>query len=64
MNQIIMTYPVAVQLNGKIECIQHISTDELMKPGACYVYIGNDSYSGYDIYLDYNTREYKAADVF
>lgn len=64
MNQKIMTYLVAVQINEKIKCIDHIETDELMRPGTCYIYIGRDNYSGYDIYLDYNTREYKAADAF
>ena len=62
MYSAIMTYPVKVQLNGKTKCIEHVETDELMRPGACYIFITHDDYSGYDIYLDYNTRKYYASD--
>lgn len=59
-----ITYPVSVHINGKVQCIEHIETDELMRPGACYLYMEHDLYSDFDIYLDFNTRKYVAADVF
>lgn len=62
MSQNIMTYPVNIEINGKIKSVEHIETDELMRPGSCYIYMGHDNYSGYDIYLDYNTRKYYASD--
>lgn len=59
-----ITYPVSVKINGKVKCIEHIETDELMRPGACYIYLEHDAYSGFDIYLDWNTTKYYAADEY
>lgn len=59
----IMTYPVAVMINGKIQCIQHINKDDLFRMKASYC--GTDrTYSGYEIYSDMETGKLYAADAF
>lgn len=58
-----LTFPVAVSVNGQIRCIQHIDRDELFKIKASYC--GTDrKYSGYEIYADMETGKLYAADVF
>lgn len=61
MTKYLMTYPVAVELFGKIECIQHIENDDLIM-NRDYIHIGNDSYSGYELWESIITGEIYAAD--
>lgn len=59
----LMTYPVAVMMNGKVECISHIEKDDLFHINASY--IGTDKrYSGYELYADTETGEVYAADAW
>ncbi len=59
----IMTYPVAVLVNGEIRCIQHIEKDDLFRTELAY--IGTDiNYSGYELYADMNTGKLYAADAW
>ncbi len=58
-----LTFPVAVQINGEIRCIQHIEKDELFRMQA--VYCGTDrEYSGYEIYADMGNCRLYAADAW
>ncbi|MDE7282851.1 MAG: hypothetical protein K2N85_04610 [Lachnospiraceae bacterium] len=62
MSKSIMTYPVAVELFGKIECVQHIENDDLIM-NRDYIYIGLDKYSGYELWESILTGEIYSADV-
>lgn len=58
-----LTFPVAVHINGQIRCIQHIDKDDLFQIKASY--IGTDKkYSGYEIYADMDTGKLYAADAW
>lgn len=59
----LMTYPVAVVINGKVECIPHIEKDDLFNIKASYIGI-DKRYSGYELYADLETGEVYAADAW
>lgn len=54
-----LTFPVAVQINGKVECIPYIEEDEIFKMNM--LYCGKDAYSGYEIYADRGSGKLYAA---
>lgn len=54
-----LTFPVAVLINNKVECLLHIERDDLRYMDA--LYCGTDKYSGYEIYADIANRKMYAA---
>lgn len=55
-----ITFPVAVIIGNRVECILHIEKNELTRMGAAYC--GRDKYSGYEIYADMVSGRLYAAD--
>lgn len=56
-----LTFPVAVSVNGKVKCIPYIEKDELFHIKAEYLCRDRD-YSGYEIYRDIHSNQLYAVD--